>query len=374
MVFALPPTFWLYPPAFIQAGLYLLDRFSAPTLILFPLRLVRYLFTYFQSKTYLLTLIRMNSIHTKLPIPTPHFIIRLPTSLGPTACLAMDLVRGITGDCFFESHLAERSSKTRAKLHKVQQRVLRSMADIQITLAQFQAPIWGCLRKSPCPGCECYEVDGFENRSIVDGFVVAGGPSDRTARGFYSSMIAERAKYLDTIDDEDLEEYTSSARKILDTIRENLSICCNNDDDPRPRFYLTNVDLGPRNAIFDIRGSLQAVIDVDMLQFVPIDYAVQPPPGLGLEFFAASETTVWRAGDNESGGQRALIEQYGECLSAAGHRLGLPNLGSHFRAQLLKDPVPLIQGLQVVDEEDTDYSNGWLGSEAVLRLTDQNAR
>lgn len=276
----------------------------------------------------------------------------------------MDLVQGLTGDCFFESHLETRSSKARSKLHEAQQCVLESMATIQISLARFQAPVWGCLRKSPCSGCECFEVDDLEDRSIVDGFVVAGNPSDRRARGFYSLMIAERDQYLETI--EDL-EYTTSARKILDTIRENLSLCCNDD----PHFYLTNVDLGPRNAIFDIHGSLQAIIDVDMLQFVPIDYAVQPPPGLGLEFFADSETTVWRAG-KESGS--VLIEQYGDCLSAAGDRLGLSNLGSRFRAQLLKDSVPLIQGLQVIDEEDTDYSNGWLCSEAVLRLTDQKPR
>lgn len=287
--------------------------------------------------------------------------MRLTSSLGPTACLAMDLVQGLTGDCFFESHLEKKSSNARSKLHKVQQHVLESMSTIQITLAQFQAPIWGYLRQSPCSGCECFEVDDFGNRCIVDGFVVAGSPSDRTPRGFYSSMIAERAKHLDSI--EDL-EYATSARKILDTIRENLSLCCNGD----PRFYLTNVDIGPRNAIFDIHGSLQAIIDVDMLRFVPIDYAVQLPPGLGLEFFAESETTVWRAGD-ESGPAR--IEQYGEFLSAAGDRLGQSNLGSRFKAQLLKDTVPLIQGLQVIDEEDTNYSNEWLSSEAVLRLTNQ---
>ena len=38
----------------------------------------------------------LNSIHTKLPVPAPLFIIRLPSSLGPTACLAMDLVQGVT--------------------------------------------------------------------------------------------------------------------------------------------------------------------------------------------------------------------------------------------------------------------------------------
>lgn len=221
-------------------------------------------------------------------------------------------------------------------------------------------PIWGYLRKSPYSGCEFFKVDDFENRSTVDGFGVEGNPSCRTPLDFYNSMIAERAQRLDTI--EDL-EYTTSGRKILNTIRKNLSFCYND----KPCCYLSNVDLGPRNAIFDIRGFLQAIIDVDTLQFVPIDYAVQVPPGLGLDFFPESESSGWRAG-NESGPSR--IEQYGEFLSTAGARLEQFNLGSRFRAQLLKDSVPLIQGLQVIDEEDASFNNEWLGSETVLRLTD----
>lgn len=271
----------------------------------------------------------------------------------------MDLVQSITSDCFFEWQHKERSPKGQNKLHIAQQQILQFMATIQITLAQFQAPTWGYFIKSPYSRCECFKVDDFENQSIVDGFGVEGNPSYRTPLEFYNSMIAERARYLDTL--EDL-EYTTSGRKILNTISENLSFCRND----KTCFYLANLDLGPRNAIFDINGLLQAIIDVDTLQFVPIDYAAQLPPGLGLEFFPETESFVWRA-DNESSSSR--IEQYGEFLSAAGDRLGQFNLGSRFRAQLRKDSAPLIQGLQVIDQGDTNYNNEWLGSETVLRLT-----
>lgn len=290
-----------------------------------------------------------NSIHTKLPVPAPYFIIRLLTSLGSTVCLAMDLVQGLTDNGFFESQHGKRSPNAQNKIRIAQHRILQSMSTIQITLAQFQAPTWGYLRKSPYSGCECFKVDDFG---------VEGSPSYRKPLDFYNSMITERAQRLDAI--EDL-EYTTSGRKILNTIRENLSVCYNE----KPCFYLTNVDLGPRNAIFNIRGILQAIIDVDSLQFVPIDYAVQVPPGLGLEFFPESESSVWRA-CNQSGS--SLIEQYRQFLYTAGARLGQFNLGSRFRAQLLKDSVPLIQGLQVIDEEDATFNNEWLGSETVLRL------
>ena len=304
-----------------------------------------------------------NSIHTKLPVPTPHFIIRLPSSLGPTACLAMDLVSGFTGAYFFEPHHKLRNPRAQNYFDAAQHRVLQSMSIIQVTLAQFQAPTGGNLRKSLYSEYECFKVDESGNRSTVDGFGVGGDPSYGTSLDFYTSMIAKRARHLDTI--EDL-EYTTSAHKILNIIRENLSSCCND----KPRFYLTNVDLGARNAIFNIRGCLRAVIDVDTLRFVPIDYAVQVPPGIGLEFFPESASSVWRAG-NES--PSSLMELYGKYLFISGSGLGQFDLGTRFGARLLEDSVPLIQGFQVVDEEDANHNDEWLCSEPVLRLTGQKS-
>ena len=304
-----------------------------------------------------------NRIHTKLPVPVPHFIIRLPSSLGPTACLAMDLVQGVTGAYLFEPQHEKRGPKARNSIGVAQHRVLQSMADIQITLAQFQALTSGHLRKFPYSEYECFMVDDFGSRSKADGFGVEGDPSYCTPLDFYTSMIAKRAQSLDTFGDL---QYTTSAHKILNTIRENLSSCCNEN----PRFYLTNVDLGARNAIFDIRGFLQAMIDVDTLRFVPIEYSVQVPSGLGIEFFPDSTASVWRA---DNGSPSSHMRDYRVSLFGAGARLGQCNLGASFALQLRKDSAALIQGFQVVDEEDTNYNDEWLRSESVLRLTGQKS-
>ena len=300
-----------------------------------------------------------NRTHTKLPVPVPHFIIRLPSSLGPTACLAMNLVQGVTGAFLFEPQHEKRGPKARNIVYVAQHRVLQSMAKIQITLAQFQAPTGGHLRKSPYSKYECFTMDDFGNRSKVDGFGVGGDPSYCTPLDFYTSMIAKQAQSLDTFGDR---QYTTSAYRILNTIRENLSSFCNDN----PCFYLINVDLGARNAIFDIRGFLQAVIDVDTLRFVPIEYAVQVPPGLGIDFFPDSAASVWRAGGES---RSSHMREYRSSLCEAGARLEQPNLGARFASQLQKDSVALIQGFQVVDEEDKDYNDEWLRSESVLRLT-----
>ena len=182
-------------------------------------------------------------------------------------------------------------------------------------------------------------------------------------RHLSTSMIAERTRNLDTIKNP---QYTTSAHKILNTIEENMASCCSNE----PCFYLTNVDLGARNAIFDTGGILQAIIDVDTLQFVPIEYAVQVPPGLGLEFFPNNTASVWRA-DNES--RSSHMEDYTAFLFAAGALCEQCNLGAYFASPLEKDSAALIQGFEVVDEEDTNYNDGWLGSESVLRLKGQNS-
>lgn len=56
------------------------------------------------------------------------------------------------------------------------------------------------------------------------------------------------------------------------------------------------------------------------------------------------------------------IEHYQRFLFVAGARLGQVNLGVRFGKQLLEGSVPLIQGLQVVDEKDTNYNDERLRS------------
>ena len=214
------------------------------------------------------------------------------------------------------------------------------------------------LRKSPYSEHECFMVDNFGRHPAVHGFGVGGDPSYRTPFDFYTSRIAKRARYLDTVNNQ---PYTTSAHKILHTIKENMSSCCSNE----PIFYLTNVDLGAGNTIFDIRGVLQAIIDVDTLRFVPIEYTVQVPVGLGLEFFPDSSGSVWRA-DDWSPSLR--MQQYEAFLLKAGAHRGQYNRGAKFSIQLGQDRTTLIQGFEVVDGEDVDWNNGWLGTESVLRL------
>ena len=237
------------------------------------------------------------------------------------------------------------------------------MAEIQITLAQFQSPVSGLLRKSPYSEQEFFMVDDFGKYSAVHGFGVGGDPRYRKPLDFYTSMIAKRARCLEI--DNKL-QHTTSAHKILHTIEEYMASCCSND----PCFYLANVDLGARNAIFDTRGFLQAIIDVGTLRFVPIEYAAQVPAGLGLEFFPNRATSVWRA-DNWSPSLR--LQQYESFLSEAGVSCGQPHLGAHFALELEKESPALIQGFEVVDTKDADWNDGWLGSESVLRLTGEKS-
>lgn len=270
----------------------------------------------------------------------------------------MDLVKGVNGAFLFDW---QGNPNTQQRIRAAQQQVLKSMANIQITLAQFQAAVGGHLRKSPYSEYECFKVDNCGNRFPVDGFGVGGDSSYRTPLDFYNSKITKRARRLDT---ENM-QYATSALKILNTIKENMSSCCINE----PRFYLTNVDLGAGNAIFDTHGVLQAIIDVDTLRFVPVEYAVQVPLGLGLEFFSDRATSVGRA-DNWSSLLR--MRQYVTFLFKSGVRCGQSNLGTYFSIQLENESAALIQGLEVIEGEDADWNNGWLGSESILKLIGQN--
>ena len=301
------------------------------------------------------------SSHTKLPVPTPHFLVHLPSSLGPTACLAMDLVQGVTGAFIFDRQHDKGNPRIKRNVRLSQHRALKAMAEIQITLAQFQAPVGGYLRNSPHSEHKCFMVDNSGNRSEVDSFGVGADPVYRTPLDFYTRMVAKRARRLDTINNR---KCATSAHEILRIIKENMSSCCSDE----PCFYLTNVDLGARNAIFDTRGILQAIIDVDALRFVPIEYAVQVPGGLGLEFFPDSASSVWRADDKS---RSVHMLEYRAFLFAAGARCGQYNLGIYFPRHLKKDSAALIQGFEVVDEEDAAYNDEWLGSESVLRLVGQ---
>ena len=271
----------------------------------------------------------------------------------------MDLVQGVSAAFLFSREHEERDPDFQQRIQASQHRVLTSMAEIQITLAQFQSPVSGLLRKSPDPEQEFFKVDDSWNYSAVHGFGVGGDPRYQKPLDFYTSMIAKRARWLETIN---TVKPTTSAHKILHTIEENMVSCCSD----HPVFYLANVDLGARNAIFDTRGYLQAIIDVDTLRFVPIDYAVQVPAGLGLEFFPDGTTSVWRA-DDWSPSFR--LHQYESFLFEVSLPIGQPHLGASFSLQLGKDSPALIQGFEVVDTEDADWNDRWLSSEPILRLT-----
>lgn len=72
----------------------------------------------------------------------------------------------------------------------------------------------------------------------------------------------------------------------------------------------------PRSAKRHFRypGILYAIIDVVTLRFVPLQYAVQVPAGVGLEFFLYISSLVWRA-DKKSGSLQ--IQEYAASIFAA---------------------------------------------------------
>lgn len=96
----------------------------------------------------------------------------------------MNLVDGLPGDLLFEPQHEQRGPRAQNSIHISQQRILESMAEIQITVAEFQAPTGGNPRKSPYSKYQCFKFNGSENNFTVGGFGIGGDPSNRTSLDF----------------------------------------------------------------------------------------------------------------------------------------------------------------------------------------------
>ncbi|MCJ1247021.1 hypothetical protein MMC30_004232 [Trapelia coarctata] len=299
--------------------------------------------------------------HVKLPVPMPHLVFELPTSIGPTACLVMDLVPGSHGSAFFDPRIEDEcSSLGQANFRFYQDRVLMSMARTQIRLAQFESSVAGRLG--------LYSGSGTRT-PVVGDFVVEDDPDKdhefyKAPSDLFRSIIRNKGENID--DANQSEDLASSSRQVLSVVDANLPRL----HDSRSRFFLSNVDLATHNAIFSLEGRLRAIIDVDKLFFVPIEVAVQPPAGFGLHLFSSTKTPIWRMSRKR---EPSYIMQYAQMLYQAGRECGNPPLGEKFATQLLADRTVVAAGLFVLDYKSHIYNTEWLASPAISKLTAQTS-
>lgn len=117
-----------------------------------------------------------NSSPTKLLFPAPHFIVRSSSSLGPTKCLALDLVQGVTDAFIIDRQHDQGDPDIQRIVRRSQHRFLQAMAENQITLAQFQAPVGGYGKKVVVGVCDLWsEAEPSQNkkkraRSLIRGW------------------------------------------------------------------------------------------------------------------------------------------------------------------------------------------------------------
>lgn len=262
----------------------------------------------------------------------------------------MDFVGGIQGSEFFGSELLDAPPEQKVHYRMVQDRIIQSMAEVQLGLAQFQSPVGGVLRRYK-------ERDSVRQWLIKDDFGVVEDPTQRikiyrTPVEYYQDAIRRRA---DDIEDCEECQWVKSSQKILEIVDANLLQLCSK----KKVFYLAAIDLGGHNSIFDHDGRLQAIIDIDSLRFVPIEVAVQLPAQFGLYHYPVNDSWVWLA--DETPYCCPLL--YAAKMYQAGKKHGLPELGSYLSGQAVSKTAFLVDGLYVIDEESTISNNFWLQSD-----------
>ena len=262
----------------------------------------------------------------------------------------MDFVGGIQGSEFFGSELLDAPPEKKVHYRMVQDRIIQSMAEAQLSFAQFQSPVGGVLRRYK-------ERDSVRQWVIKDDFGVVEDPTQHvkiywTPVEYYQDAIGRRAS-----DIEDCEEceWVKSSQQILEIIEANLLKLCSK----KKAFYLAAIDLGGHNSIFDHDGHLQAIIDVDSLRFVPIEVAVQLPAQFGLYHYPVNDSWVWLADETPY----CCPFIYAAKMYQAGKKYGLPELGSYLSGQIVAKTAFLVDGLYVIDEESTISNRFWLQSD-----------
>lgn len=252
--------------------------------------------------------------------------------------LAMDFVGGISGCDCFEATLQDDGWPERKELYRsIQDRILRSMAEVHLMLAQFKAPIGGTLGKLESYRCKWPVGRGFGVIDEPEGF---HGLYNIPAE-FFQDAIEDRAIRFEIDDDS---EYATSSKKILKIFESNYPELCNSDG----QFYLTNVDIGGHNAIFDWNGNLQAIIDIDTLRFLPIEVAAQLPAQLGLHHYPMEEDR-WTWINCQEKGLSCAVE-YAKLIRQAGKECGMASFGEFFASHVESEGTALVAGLFVLDD------------------------
>ena len=179
-----------------------------------------------------------------------------------------------------------------------------------------------------------------------------------TTMAYHKHALDKRKEDLDYC--LNLNTYNAS-KQILDIFEANYARLCSKS----AVFYLTNVDLGGHNAIFDRDGNLKAIIDIDVLRFVPIEVAVQPPAQFGLSYCPVGDPSVWLTG-HEKG--PLAVPHYAEIFRRVAKDLGLPELGDFFADCITAESAILVSGLYIVDEERLNNCEKWLASDKISRF------
>ena len=296
------------------------------------------------------------SHYTDLPVPKPHglFFFQANASHKACACLAMDFVAGTSGKHFFIERVQGITPEREEVIHQAQERILKSLARIQITLAKFQSTTIGYLGRrgegseGGTPVNDEYEVE--EN----------GSSSHQSPEDCYKSLFAERKAKFDGKDHEG-SGVDKTARRMLDIMGSTIQYVC----EEGRRSYLTLFDNGGHNIVCDDVGNLVSLIDVDTLWFAPIELAVKLPGKVRLEHSSDNSPLRWRPGNQTKAEYPA---HYVELVRQAGVDLGVPQIGELYASKTLHYSAVVAMGLYVFDKDDPCKHDNWLRTQRMARL------
>ena len=266
----------------------------------------------------------------------------------------MDFVAGINGREFFIEGLWKADLDRQADFHQVQERILRSLARIQVTLGKFQSSAIGYLGR---------RNDGTNSGTpVVDGYEVANGTgSYQSPADCYRSILAGRNASLVDREFESLED-GRTARRMLDVMGSTIPYVC----EAGPRSYLTLADNGGHNVVCDNEGNLVSLIDVDTLWFAPIEMAAQIPAKILLAHsFDDSSLLRWRPASQT---KAAYLAQYVGLIRQAGNDTGEPRLGELLASKMRHYSAVVVAGLFAIKKSEPAAHEEWLMAQRIARL------
>ena len=264
----------------------------------------------------------------------------------------MDLVAGINGKDFFNEERQESTLAPKEVIHQAQERILKSLARIQITLAKFQSTAIGHLG--------CRRAGSRSGTPVIGEYEVAKGESSYPSpAACYKSLFAWRKAKFDGKDQGP--GVDKSARRMLDIMGSTIPYVCEESH----RSYLTLFDNGGHNIVCDDVGNLVSLIDVDTLWFAPIELAVKLPGQIHLEHSSDDSPLRWRPGNQTKAEYPA---HYAELVRQAGVDLGVPQIGELYASKTLHYSAVVAMGLYVLQKDDPSRNDNWLRTQRVARL------